>query len=316
MKTLFIVLLLMLATMANASIDIQLTNQMVNGNPVPYEITCGGILSFAVTDTYEADVTITSTTDNIVTLNLFCSPFNPGLVSSNPLPVSGLKTAATHITFFSPTVYNGNFILVANDGDETAYCYLYVDWPMPVELASFTSVINGNNVNLNWTTSTETNNAGFNIERSTINGSWQKITNVTGNGNSTTGHSYSFTDKNLNIGSYNYRLKQIDFNGNYEYFNLSNEVSIGVPDKFNLSQNYPNPFNPSTKINFNLPTDGKVSLKIFDMSGKELMTLVNEVKTAGYYSVSFNASEIPSGVYFYSLSADNFTATKKMILVK
>ena len=113
-----------------------------------------------------------------------------------------------------------------------------------------------------------------------------------------------------------YRLKQIDFNGNFEYFNLSNEVIIGIPSKFELSQNYPNPFNPSTKITFALPNDGKVSLKIYDMTGKEVMLLVNEVKTAGYYSDSFNASSLSSGIYFYTLSADNFTATKKMMLVK
>lgn len=85
---------------------------------------------------------------------------------------------------------------------------------------------------------------------------------------------------------------------------------------YDLSQNYPNPFNPSTKINYALPTDGQVSIKIFDMSGKEVMSLVNEVKTAGYYSVNFNASNLSSGIYFYSLSAADFTATKKMMLVK
>lgn len=315
MKKLFIVLMLMLAMTANASIDIHLTNQTVNGDPVPYEINCGGILSFAVTDTYEADVTIESSTDNTVTLNMYCSPFNPGLVSSQPLPVVGIKTATTHITFYSPEPYNGNFILVANDGVETGYCYLYVDWPLPVELASFTSIVNNNNITLNWTTTSETNNSGFDIERSIINGSWTKIDNVAGNGTTTNNHSYSFTDKNVASGNYSYRLKQIDFNGNFEYFNLSNEVIIGIPAKFYLAQNYPNPFNPSTKISYDLPVDGKVSLKIFDMSGKEVAVLINEIQPAGYYSVDYN-SNLASGVYFYSLSANNFTATKKMLLVK
>lgn len=189
------------------------------------------------------------------------------------------------------------------------------DQVLPVELASFTSNVNGNNVDLAWTTSTETNNAGFDIERSS-NGVWTRIANVTGNGTTSSPQSYTFSDRNLTSGIYNYRLKQIDFNGNFEYFSLSNEVVIGVPTKYELSQNYPNPFNPSTKINYSIPQDGLVSLKIFDMSGKEVATLVNEVKTAGYYDLSFNAANLPSGVYFYTLSAERFTETKKMLLVK
>jgi hypothetical protein len=201
--------------------------------------------------------------------------------------------------------------------------YLDVSWNnnvLPVELSSFVSVINVNNVTLNWSTSTETNNAGFDIERSVINGTWSKIGTVSGNGTSTTPHSYSFTDRAVASGKYNYRLKQTDFNGNFEYHNLGNEVNIGVPDKYDLSQNYPNPFNPSTKINYDLPADGKVAIKLFDMSGKEVASLVNEVKTAGYHTVNFNASNLSSGVYFYSISVEangnNFTATKKMMLVK
>ncbi|MBK9332036.1 MAG: T9SS type A sorting domain-containing protein [Ignavibacteria bacterium] len=189
------------------------------------------------------------------------------------------------------------------------------DGLLPVELSSFVSVISNNNVTLNWSTASETNNSGFDIERNS-NGQWSKIGNVTGNGTTPISNNYSFTDRNLTSGIYNYRLKQIDFNGNFEYFNLNSEVNIGVPAKFELSQNYPNPFNPSTQINYNLPVDGKVSLRLFDMSGKEISTIVNEVKTAGYYSVSFNAGNLPSGVYFYSIEANDFSAVKKMMLVK
>ena len=188
--------------------------------------------------------------------------------------------------------------------------------PLPVELASFSSVINGRNVTLNWTTASESNNAGFDIERSSVNGQWSKIGYVSGNGTTTSGNSYSFNDRNIASGKYNYRLKQNDFNGNFEYFNLNSDVIIGTPDRFSLSQNYPNPFNPSTIINYDLPFDSKVSIKIFDMSGREVASLVNEFKTAGYYSANFNASSLSSGVYFYTINADNFTATKKMLLVK
>ncbi len=187
---------------------------------------------------------------------------------------------------------------------------------LPVELSGFVSAVNINNVTLNWTTATETNNSGFDIERTSSNGTWTKVGNVAGNGTSTVSNSYSFTDRNLASGNYSYRLKQIDFNGNFEYFNLSNEVNVGIPSKFELSQNYPNPFNPSTSINFNLPVDGKVSIRLFDMSGKEVAVLVNEVKSAGYYSVNFNAASLSSGVYFYAITANNFTATRKMLLVK
>jgi len=186
---------------------------------------------------------------------------------------------------------------------------------LPVELSSFTSVINNRDVTLNWSTSTEVNNSGFDIERSS-NGTWSKVGNVSGNGTTNSAMNYSYTDRGLTSGNYSYRLKQIDFNGNFEYFNLSNEVNIGVPAAYELSQNYPNPFNPSTSISFNIPTDGIVSLKLFDMSGKEVSTLVNEVKTAGYYSVNFNAANLTSGIYFYELRADNFSAVKKMMLVK
>jgi hypothetical protein len=196
--------------------------------------------------------------------------------------------------------------------------FVGTDWGtvLPVELSSFTSSTDRNNVNLNWSTAFERNNNGFEIERSSASGQWSKIGFVNGNGTSLASNNYSFTDRGLNSGNYNYRLKQIDLNGNFEYFNLNNEVNIGAPVSFSLSQNYPNPFNPSTTINFDLPYDSKVSLKVYDMSGKEAANLLNENKTAGYYSVNFNASSLSSGIYFYSISAGNFTAVKKMMLVK
>ena len=256
-----------------------------------------------------------STTDDEVSLFVF----NGVIPSTEPSPYVGPITGtATDIADI------GRFAL--RQGTAASSPDLFVDgiytetsWNnnvLPVELSSFTSIINNRNVTLNWATSTETNNSVFEIERSVVNGSWSKVGNVAGNGTTLNGHSYSFTDRNLASGNYSYRLKQIDFNGNFEYFNLNNEVNIGIPAKFDLSQNYPNPFNPSTTINFDLPTDGKVSVKLFDMSGKEVAVLVNEIKTAGYYSVNFNASSLSSGVYFYNITADNFTATKKMMLVK
>lgn len=198
---------------------------------------------------------------------------------------------------------------------------IYIDntWSnsvLPVELTSFTSVINRRDVTLNWTTASESNNSGFDIERSFAINSWSKVGYVSGNGTTTSQSGYSFIDRGLATGNYNYRLKQIDFNGNFEYFNLSNDVNIGVPSKYELSQNYPNPFNPTTNINFDLPVDGSVSIKLFDVAGKEVATLLNEVMTAGYHSVVFNASDFSSGIYFYTLSAGDFASTMRMLLVK
>lgn len=196
-------------------------------------------------------------------------------------------------------------------------CQMILDNPLPVELSGFTSVINANNVILNWSTSTETNNSGFEIERSSGNISWAKIGFVSGNGTVSSPVNYSFTDRSLSTGIYNYRLKQIDFNGNFEYFNLTNDVNIGIPAEFELSQNYPNPFNPSTKIDYQIPSDGNVNISLFDLSGKEVLQLVNENKPAGYYSVTLNASALSSGIYFYNITTSNgFVNTKKLMLVK
>lgn len=192
---------------------------------------------------------------------------------------------------------------------------------VPVELASFTSSVSNRNVTLNWSTVSEQNNAGFDIEKkSAASETWSKVGNVSGAGNSNSIKNYSYSENNASAGKYNYRLKQIDFNGNFKYYELANEVNIGVPERFNLAQNYPNPFNPTTNINYDLPFDSKVAIKIFDVTGREVASLVNQVQTAGYYSVSFNASALSSGVYFYSINAQggsqSFVKSMKMMLIK
>jgi hypothetical protein len=187
---------------------------------------------------------------------------------------------------------------------------------LPVELSNFTSAIAGRDLILSWSTGTETNNSGFDIERKSTTGSWSKIGNVAGHGTVNTPNSYTYTDRNLSSGKYNYRLKQIDFNGNYKYYELSNEVIIGTPSKYVLTQNFPNPFNPSTSISYEIPATNFVSLKIYDMMGKEVANLVNGTQEAGFYTVKFDASKLASGVYFYKLQANDFTATKKLMLMK
>jgi photosystem II stability/assembly factor-like uncharacterized protein len=199
---------------------------------------------------------------------------------------------------------------------------------VPVELISFNSAIDGNNIQLTWQTATETNNMGFEVYR---NGN--KIAFVEGKGTTTERQDYSFTDKNLQSGIYNYRLNQIDFDGTQEVVGELT-VYLTLPEEFSLEQNYPNPFNPSTIIKFTIPVtlsgvEGSfVTLKVYDVLGNEVATLVNEEKPAGSYEVEFNSHSdegqnlpagrqgLSSGIYFYTLQAGNFTQTKKLILMK
>lgn len=192
--------------------------------------------------------------------------------------------------------------------------------PLPLLLNSFTSEVKGRNVLLKWITENEINNSGFDIERKSNNGNWNKIGFISGKGSSGKQTSYIFEDKSLNTGKYNYRLKQIDKNGNYEYFELKNEVEILPPTKFELGQNYPNPFNPVTKIDFQLPFDSKVSLVVYDILGREVKKVISEDMKAGYYTIEFNASELSTGVYFYRIitkaKEKEFIETKKMLVIK
>lgn len=190
------------------------------------------------------------------------------------------------------------------------------DSPLPVELTSFTASVKNDFVVLNWSTATEINSASFEVERkqSDVN-TWQKIASVKAAGLSNSPMYYSCSEKNTTAGKYNYRLKMVDYNGSFKYSSILN-VDISVPSKFELSQNYPNPFNPSTTIRYQLPVNSNVTLKVFDMLGKEVTTLVNEQKLAGSYEVTFNADRLSSGVYYYQLKTENFVQTKKLALVK
>jgi len=189
--------------------------------------------------------------------------------------------------------------------------------PMPVNLLSFLSSESGRDTKLNWVTSSELNNSGFDVERISEGTDWTKVGFVTGKGTTQFPVTYTFEDNNLTTGKYRYRLKQIDYNGSFEYCYLSGDVDIGIPSKFNLSQNYPNPFNPVTKIDFTIPVDSKVSLIIYDVTGRETARIINnEVKKADYYTVAFNGSSFSSGVYFYKIISDNYVQTKKMMIVK
>lgn len=189
--------------------------------------------------------------------------------------------------------------------------------PLPVELSYFNSSVQGTTVTLNWETVWEMNNYGFEIEKKSLDGDWNKIGFVSGSGNTTMPVSYTFIEDNVNTGIYKYRLKQIDFNGNYEYHNLAGDVIIEKPQKISLNQNYPNPCNPSTILSYTLPTDIFVSLIIYDILGREVAVLVNEIKKSGYHNQIFNSDNLASGIYFYTLSAgQNNPIVKKMTIIK
>ncbi|MBU0475615.1 MAG: T9SS type A sorting domain-containing protein [Bacteroidetes bacterium] len=214
--------------------------------------------------------------------------------------------------------------------------------PLPVKLTSFTANLNENILELNWQTATEVNNYGFEIERSVAQISnlchnWETIGFVEGHGNSNSPKDYSFVDlkttevfKNLGglDGELHYRLKQIDFDGNYEYSNVIEVKLTEIVKEYKLEQNYPNPFNPTTTIKYSIPNSAKsetsnVKLIVYDILGSEVATLVNEKKSAGNYEVKFNASNLASGIYIYriaihsdKLQSGSFVQTKKFVLMK
>jgi hypothetical protein len=190
----------------------------------------------------------------------------------------------------------------------------------PVELTSFNASVDNRNVILSWITASELNNYGFEVERKYSDGEFERVAFIEGKGTSAETNSYVWYDNDLSVGSYTYRLKQIDFDGPVSY---SKEVfvDVSIPDQYSLNQNYPNPFNPVTKIEFSLASESKVTLKMYNTLGEEVTTLVNKVMPAGMHNVNYDASKLNSGVYFYSIEATgsngtNFTSVKKMVLMK
>ncbi|ROL62509.1 T9SS C-terminal target domain-containing protein [Bacteroidetes/Chlorobi group bacterium ChocPot_Mid] len=198
---------------------------------------------------------------------------------------------------------------------------------LPVELTSFSASVSNGSVLLNWQTATEVNNYGFEIERASQTSTsppkarklnlidWNKIGFVQGHGNSNSPKDYFFTDENPPSGKVQYRLKQIDFDGSFKYSDIV-EANVDFPQEFKLAQNFPNPFNPTTKIEFTIPQAANVSLKVYNVLGQEVRTLVNGMKEAGTYKINFDAKELSNGVYIYKLEAGTYTQARKMILMK
>jgi len=218
--------------------------------------------------------------------------FTPDTGPSYDVTIDGINGSVVHVNFpninsFVVTNYNGGNICLGVDN-------IVMMAPLPVELSSLSAITNKNVVNLRWKTETEVNNNGFSIERRGQKTEWHSISFLKGNGNSNKPTFYSYTDKSPVAGNSQYRLKQIDNNGLSKYYGPVDVTSEST--LFELNQNYPNPFNPSTIISYQLPVSGFVSLKVYDILGKEVSVLTNGYKPAGKYTVTFNASSLASGI--------------------
>lgn len=257
-----------------------------------------------------AEVNILLSTDggNTYTEVLVSNTPNDGTeqlqIPNLPTTQARIKVEAASNIFFD--ISNENFTIEDN--------------PIPVELSAFFVIGTEEGALLKWTTITETNNAGFGIERSSNNLEFTEISFVDGRGTTTEVTDYSYTDKNVKPGIYYYRLKQIDLDGSFNYSN-SVEADINAPTAFILSQNYPNPFNPSTNIKFSLPVDSRVTINLYNTIGEKVNVLVDRKLSIGHHELNFDASGLSNGVYYYTINAQGkdgsvFTSTKKMVLMK
>jgi hypothetical protein len=269
--------------------------------------------------------------NDTVSYSNYCYDLETGWVSFNSIPAG-----VNNITINAVTSNNQDIGITNWDSNLGNYLFYNQNPPVPVELISFSGKFEGGNVFINWTTASESNNKGFEIQRSINVNNWAVIGFKKGNGTTTEEHNYTYRDNTVpeNVTGLYYRLRQVDFDGSIKYSDII-EVTLTKPDGYYLSQNYPNPFNPTTKINYQLPQSGFVTLKIYNILGREVATLVNEEKPAGTYELIWNAVSaaggLPSGVYYYQLrstldggqagnpstsSGQSFVETKKMILLK
>jgi len=225
--------------------------------------------------------------------------------SSTPIGSSvGLQGTGTSYSQFTWTNYDAS----ATSGSQNS------NQALPVELTSFTAKAHAKGVMLNWSTATEVNNYGFDVEKKAA-GSWEKISFVEGHGNSNSPKEYSFIDKAATIGEVSYRLKQVDIDGAFEYSDVVTVTSANLA-KNELHQNHPNPFNPSTAISFSLAELAHVNITVYNAIGQKVMELANEQMDAGIHNVNFDGSSLSTGFYFYRLETPNYSKTMKMMLIK
>jgi hypothetical protein len=236
----------------------------------------------------------------------------------------GNSTAAEHVCPVDDFDRNFSYEFAAGSRDGRVIMFSGGVDAIPVEMTAFTASVNTNNITLNWSTASELNNRGFEVERSKFQlsneRSWLKIGFVDGKGTTTDKTVYHFLDNNVDPGNYLYRLKQIDFDGTFSY-SEEIEVEVGLPISFTLEQNYPNPFNPSTVIKYSVPVESKVKLSVYNALGEEIAVLLNDIVPAGYHQYEWNGlnssgNKVSSGIYIYRLETEKFVDVKKMMMIK
>lgn len=324
-----------------------------------YTITCVNTVATTSTLTATLDSTsLGSYAPNAPTINTTVSPIRILFSAKTPadggpmIPAGDSIKAVVFTLTTSAAAFNqvqANFLVkvanpnrtsiskynAGNSGTQTVFIptvvYYHVDAALPVELTSFTNLVRGRDVRLDWKTATEVNSSKFEIERASINESgaiseYAKIATVAAHGISNVPVDYSYSDRKLNAGKYSYRLKMIDADGTVNYSKIQNEATVALPDNYAMSQNYPNPFNPSTKIDYQLPQDASVTLELYTVSGEKIATLINgQEQPAGFHTYNFSSNQanhtLASGMYLYRLiasgkDAEKFVSVKKMILMK
>ena len=287
----------------------------------------------AIEDTATQQILITNNSNNELSISSYFSRSTFfSVVNEFPISLQAFEGKLIQVQFNPDTIgsFSDDIHLRVEEGNEMIAQVInvsgYSDSSIPVEIKSFTAFSEPGKVKLFWTIATETNNLGFEIERAlssppSLTKQWQFIGFIKGSGTITKSIQYSFTDDLADINSklIFYRLKQIDFDGNYLY---SNEIEVEnfILGEFYLSQNFPNPFNPTTTIKYSVKEATFVTLKVYDVLGNLVTTLVDEVKPAGSYDIEFSvdgeSDDITSGVYFYRIEAGDFIDTKKIILMK
>jgi hypothetical protein len=252
-----------------------------------------------------------------------------GETIDGPWQLLGTGTGTTQFDLAASGLTEAQYLRILDDGDGTAIApnagfdldAIETLSIIPVELISFTAENVIDEVILKWQTATETNNMGFEIERSKVKSEmtnendWDNVGFVDGNGTTTEITRYSFRDKIEKPGTYKYRLMQIDFDGTFNY-SPEIEVDINGPTDFSLFQNYPNPFNPSTNIKFALPEKANLIIAVYNSLGEKVANVFNSEIEEGYHQIEFDASSLPSGVYFYRFESEQFVSVKKMLLIK
>lgn len=318
----------------SAKPDAALTGNLSGGNvtivwPTGYSITLGAVTSAVGVWALQGSGTSGASTWQDYAVMSIATPINWGSGSVTELfrvAVNQTGTAGTGTLALGKGVRGaGGWYLEVGGFDKTNYGTSFYGSsvaavPLPVELTTFTATCNRLSAELKWSTAKEIENYGFDIERRAEFGKdtlWTKVGFVSGNGSSNTPHDYSYTDSKLSSGRYAYRLKQVDLSETYRYYQTT-EVEIGLAAKvLSLSNNYPNPFNPSTNIEFTLPSDGRVVLKVYNILGQEVAELFNGEGQAGrILQARFDATRLSSGLYFYQLQFGGKSLIKRMTLMK